>query len=170
MFQSYKYIFTSPSSVEREAKATRSGNARIHGMTRVTPASIAYVATQVNMLYGEPLYYLISLQARFALSSSPVFTRSDTVTDSERFYTSILGLLEDQDEVKEVDDLLAWWNRLVLHVHLFLFISHYFRQIFPNYSQPSRPLSKHSALAKIKAKRAAIKERAVLMSADTNQL
>jgi len=45
--QGYKYIFTSPSSVEKEAKATRSGNARLHGMTQVTPASVAYVATQV---------------------------------------------------------------------------------------------------------------------------
>lgn len=137
LLKTYKHIFTSPSSVEREAKATRSGNARIHGMTRVTPASIAYAATQ----------------ARFALSSSPVFTRSDTVTDSERFYNSILDLLEDHDEVKEVDDLLTWWNS----------------QIFPNYSQPSRPISKDSALAKIKAKRAAMKERAALISTDINQ-
>jgi len=47
--QAYKHIFTSPSSVEKEVKATRSGNARIHGMTRVTPASLAYVATLVCM-------------------------------------------------------------------------------------------------------------------------
>jgi hypothetical protein len=46
--QAFKHIFTSPSSVEKEAKATRSGNARIHGMTRVTTASLAYVATQVG--------------------------------------------------------------------------------------------------------------------------
>jgi hypothetical protein len=45
--QAYKHVFTSPSSVEKEAKATRSGNARIHGMTKVTPASLAYIATQV---------------------------------------------------------------------------------------------------------------------------
>jgi hypothetical protein len=51
--QTFKHIFTSPSSVEREAKATRSGNARIHGMTHVTPASIAYAATQVSILCGE---------------------------------------------------------------------------------------------------------------------
>jgi len=47
--QAYKHIFTSPSSVEKEVKATRSGNARIHGMTRVTPASLAYIATQVHI-------------------------------------------------------------------------------------------------------------------------
>jgi hypothetical protein len=46
--QAYKHIFTSPSSVEKEPKATRSGNARIHGMTRVTLPSIAYVGTQVS--------------------------------------------------------------------------------------------------------------------------
>jgi hypothetical protein len=48
--QAYKHIFTSPSSVGREPKATRSGNARIHNMVRVTLASIAYVATQVSNL------------------------------------------------------------------------------------------------------------------------
>jgi len=47
-FQTFKHIFTSPSSVNLDAKATRSGNARIHGMTRVTTASLAYVATQVR--------------------------------------------------------------------------------------------------------------------------
>lgn len=47
--QAFKHIFTSPSSVENDCKATRSGNARIHGMTRVTKASIAYTATQVRV-------------------------------------------------------------------------------------------------------------------------
>ena len=45
--QAYKHVFTSPSSVDKEPKATCSGNARIHGMTRVTPPSVAYIATQV---------------------------------------------------------------------------------------------------------------------------
>lgn len=57
--QAFKHIFTSPSSVEREAKATRSGNARIHGMTRVTPASIAYAATQVSYKVLQSLAYMI---------------------------------------------------------------------------------------------------------------
>lgn len=46
--QAFKHIFTSPSSVDREPRATRSGNARIHGMKNVTVASLAYVATQVR--------------------------------------------------------------------------------------------------------------------------
>ncbi|KAG2131107.1 hypothetical protein BD769DRAFT_1627812 [Suillus cothurnatus] len=122
----YKHVFTSPSSVDREPKATRSGNARIHGMTRVTLPSVAYIATQV----------------RFALTSSPVFSRTDTVADSERFYNSILDVFKDPDEKQEVDNLVIWWNR----------------QVFPSYSTAQRPLAKNSALARIREKRAQMKE------------
>jgi hypothetical protein len=55
------------------------------------------------------------LQVRFSLTSSPVFSRADTVTDSERFYDSVLDLFEDTEEIKEVNDLQTWWNRCVLH-------------------------------------------------------
>ncbi|KJA25460.1 hypothetical protein HYPSUDRAFT_134698 [Hypholoma sublateritium FD-334 SS-4] len=135
LVKTFKHIFTSPSSVEREAKATRSGNARIHGMTSVTRASIAYAA----------------VQARFALCSSNVFNRNDTTTDSERFYNSILELLEHPDETAEVDRLLAWWNR----------------HVFPNYTPQSRPVSKNSVLAKIKAKREAAKRAALAAEGST---
>jgi hypothetical protein len=47
--KAYKHIFTSPSSVGKEPRATRLGNARIHDMTHVTRASIAYIVTQVCM-------------------------------------------------------------------------------------------------------------------------
>ena len=43
--QAYKHIFTSPSSVEKEVKAMRSGNAWLHRMTWRTSASLAYIAT-----------------------------------------------------------------------------------------------------------------------------
>ncbi|KAF8337286.1 hypothetical protein F5887DRAFT_830303, partial [Amanita rubescens] len=99
--QAFKHIFTSPSSVEKENKATRSGNARIHGMTRVTAASLAYVATQASPSLT---------QLRFALSSTSVFSRSDTSTDSERFYKSLWDFLNDPDEKNEVTDLLSWWD------------------------------------------------------------
>ena len=46
--QAFKHIFTSPSSVDQEPKATQSGNVRIHSMMWVTPASITYLATQVS--------------------------------------------------------------------------------------------------------------------------
>lgn len=133
LVSAYKHVFTSPSSVDKIAKATRSGNARIHGMTHVTPASVAYIATQV----------------RFALCSSAVFSRTDMVTDSERFYNSILELFDDIDEREEIDDLLVWWNR----------------QIFPTYSSAQRPIAINSALARIKAKRA-LKKAAVHQSSE----
>ncbi|KAG1745135.1 hypothetical protein EDD22DRAFT_786118, partial [Suillus occidentalis] len=120
----YKHVFTSPSSVEKEPKATRSGNARLHGMTCVTIASISYIATQV----------------RFALSSSSVFSRTDTTTDSETFYHSLLDLLEDPEECQEVNELLTWWNR----------------QVFPTSSAAKRPVSANSALSKIRQKRLAV--------------
>ncbi|KAG1852374.1 hypothetical protein C8R48DRAFT_749840 [Suillus tomentosus] len=122
----YKHVFTSPSSVDREPKATRSGNARLHGMNSVTIASLAYIATQV----------------RFALSSSSVFSRTDTTTDSETFYHSLLDLLEDPEEYKEIDELLTWWNR----------------QVFPTSSAAKRPISANSALSKIQQKRLALKQ------------
>jgi hypothetical protein len=47
------------------------------------------------------------------LTSSPIFSRTDTVTDSETFYSSILDLFDDVEEQGEVKDLIAWWNRYV---------------------------------------------------------
>ncbi|KAG6912168.1 hypothetical protein DXG01_016779, partial [Tephrocybe rancida] len=46
LVKAFKFVFTSPSSVDKDPKATRSGNARLHDMTSVTPASVAYIATQ----------------------------------------------------------------------------------------------------------------------------
>ncbi|TFK17107.1 hypothetical protein FA15DRAFT_683610 [Coprinopsis marcescibilis] len=98
LVSAYKHVFTSPSSVDsREPRATRSCNARLHGMTSTMIGSLAYIATQV----------------RFALSSSPVFSRTDLVTDSEYFYNSVVELLEDPEEQAEVRQLLAWWDRSV---------------------------------------------------------
>ena len=79
-------------------------------MQSVTKASIAYVATQVLLPHKVvPLTDL--LQACFALTSVQVFSRTDLITDSEHFYTSILDLLSDLDEKDEVNQLLMWWNR-----------------------------------------------------------
>ncbi|KIJ59551.1 hypothetical protein HYDPIDRAFT_100521 [Hydnomerulius pinastri MD-312] len=79
--------------------------------------------------------------ARFALTSAQVFSRTDLVTDLERFYNSILELLEDPDEAEEVDQLMTWWNR----------------QIFPLYTECERLPSKNSVLARIQQKQAEYK-------------
>ncbi|KAG1846162.1 hypothetical protein C8R48DRAFT_616623 [Suillus tomentosus] len=134
----FKHVFTSPSSVDKEPKATRSGNAYLHGMKSVTKGSVAYIATQACMKI---------FHVRFSLSSSSVFSRTDTVTDSENFYLSILDLLEDPDESQEVADLITWWMR----------------RIFPNSSSSQRCISANSALSKIRARRAAGKNKRVLV-------
>lgn len=40
----------------------------------------------------------------------PRFSPDLTVTDSERFYSSVLQLLEEPDEQEEAQGLLMWWN------------------------------------------------------------
>ena len=83
-------------------------------MTQVTPASIAYIATQVrNLTFLITSADTNTYQVRFALSSSSVFSRTDKTTDSERFYDSVLEYFEDVDEKEGVDELLVWWNRYV---------------------------------------------------------
>ncbi|KAF6745743.1 hypothetical protein DFP72DRAFT_823847, partial [Ephemerocybe angulata] len=104
LVSAYRHVFTSPSSVSGKSagRATRSCNARIHGMKTVTAPSIAYIATQV----------------RFGLSSCASFSRTDRVTDSEYFYNLIVELLEDPEEQNEVSDLLMWWNRQIFPTYL----------------------------------------------------
>lgn len=96
---------------------------------------------------------------RFALSSAAVFSRTDTVTDSERFYNSVLDYFEDADEQREVQELLIWWNRyaqlLVYNYFVFkLTILHGCSQIFPSYSSTQRAPAKDSVRAIMKEKRA----------------
>ena len=40
-----------------------------------------------------------------------VFSWTDLVMDSERFYNSILELLDDPEEIEEVNQLMVWWNQ-----------------------------------------------------------
>jgi hypothetical protein len=42
-------------------KATRSGNARIHNMTSVTPALLAYITTQVSRATPFHVSFLIDI-------------------------------------------------------------------------------------------------------------
>ncbi|RDB19962.1 hypothetical protein Hypma_012733 [Hypsizygus marmoreus] len=51
--------------------------------------------------------------AGLSLSGIATECPADLVTDSERFYNSVLHLLEDIEEKEEVMKLLAWWNRYV---------------------------------------------------------
>ncbi|KAF8063258.1 hypothetical protein FPV67DRAFT_1563408 [Lyophyllum atratum] len=99
LLMAFKHVFISPSAAAASDASitTRSGNARIHGMTRVTKASLVYVATQV----------------RFALSSAHSWSRTDKVTDSETFYTTLLTTLDHPQNITRVDEILKWWDRHV---------------------------------------------------------
>ncbi|KAI6013797.1 hypothetical protein BKA83DRAFT_4499837 [Pisolithus microcarpus] len=101
LVSAYKHIFTSPSSIDQELKATHSRNACIHRMHHVTKASIAYVA----------------MQTHFSLTSAQVFSCTDLITDSEQFYSSIMELLDDPDKSNEVDQLITWWNRQIFPLY-----------------------------------------------------
>jgi hypothetical protein len=87
-----------------------------------------------------------------------VFSRTDTVTDSERFYNSVLEYFEDVDEQEEVAELLIWWNRYTSfaldHDNSELSTSLLCRQIFPGYSSARRLPTKDGARAIMKEKRA----------------
>ncbi|KAI0710854.1 hypothetical protein C8Q76DRAFT_694848 [Earliella scabrosa] len=97
LLNGFNHIFNSPSSVDNIGRSTRAGNAQIHGMREVTPASIAYVAMLV----------------RFVLGSATCFSRKDTVSDSERFYLTVYQFLTNPLERQNVGELLQWWNRQV---------------------------------------------------------
>ncbi|RDB25923.1 hypothetical protein Hypma_006362 [Hypsizygus marmoreus] len=81
------------------------------------------------------------LIVRFALTSSAVFCRTDVTTDSQRFYDSVIEFLEDPMEQEEVSDLLTFWNRV----------------IFPGHASAKRQVTRDSALARLKEKRAALR-------------
>ncbi|KZP09674.1 hypothetical protein FIBSPDRAFT_759607, partial [Athelia psychrophila] len=116
-----KHIFTSPSSVDHEPKATRSRNARMNGMNEVTFASIAYVATMVC----------------FNMSSSAGFSRTDYdyVTDSEKFYKTVMELFNDTRARTRMNELKTWWNI----------------KIFPGRATASGPILTDTPLARIRA-------------------
>lgn len=96
-----------------------------------------------------------------------MFSRTDTITDSERFYNSVLELLEDPDEKQEVAELLTWWNRYTIIAVIFSVLSSNLSdlsQVFPEYSSAQRQVCSDSALARIREKRAALKAAEVAAS------
>ncbi|KIJ10331.1 hypothetical protein PAXINDRAFT_86236, partial [Paxillus involutus ATCC 200175] len=93
-----------------------------------------------------------AIQAHFALNSTQVFSHTDLITDSERFYNDILELLEDPNERDEVEQLMVWWNH----------------QVFPLYMETERLPSKNSTLARIRQKREEYQARALRASAATS--
>ncbi|KAG1857425.1 hypothetical protein F4604DRAFT_1882988 [Suillus subluteus] len=123
LLKMFKYIFTSPTSAELDdqeqtspamlstqgppkqrrtdgERRTRCDVAGLLNMKSVQPRSIAYAAVQL----------------RFALSSTGSWRIVDDEFNHQEFYDNIVDFLElaaTSDAVKEVEDLLLWWNRKV---------------------------------------------------------
>ncbi|KAG1871699.1 hypothetical protein F4604DRAFT_1926084 [Suillus subluteus] len=55
----FKHVFMSPSSVDKEPKATCSSNAYLHGMKSVTKGSLTYIATQVRFSLSSSILDLL---------------------------------------------------------------------------------------------------------------
>lgn len=99
-----RHIFVAPSSADEECmRSTRTGNAALNGMTKITPATIAYVATQV----------------RFALSSDTVFGRraKNHQFDLYAFYDNILMLLNRPEMEDRTQLILDFWTENVFGTH-----------------------------------------------------
>ena len=77
------------------------------------------VCVCVLIATNDQLYYV--LKVWFALSSSLVFSHTDKICDSKWFYNSLLELLYNADEQKEVEELLIWWNWWVVVELYFLY-------------------------------------------------
>ena len=52
--------------------------------------------------------------------STQTFSQTDLATDLERFYNSVLELLEDPDEKDEVDQLMGWWNQYMVNMYFLI--------------------------------------------------
>ncbi|KAG6904106.1 hypothetical protein DXG01_012585, partial [Tephrocybe rancida] len=100
LVMAYKHVFTSRPSIFAQIQlngGTWPGDRCIHGMTHVTPRSIAYIATQV----------------RFALGSQRLFVLNDALTSSRKFYESMVKFFDKSSDDVEMYDLLAWWDQQV---------------------------------------------------------
>lgn len=156
--KAFKHVFTSPSSVDKEPKATRSGNARLHGMTRVTPGSIVYIATQVSP------FHLSSGISTTHLVSGPLLTVRFSRFFSHRYHHRLWEVLYHHFGalIRFRWKTRSWCTfRLVepviKSISLVKKIEHSnFRQVFPTYSSAQRTITKNSAFAKIKERRRAL--------------
>jgi hypothetical protein len=134
--QMFKLIWFGPMAT-REVKdgwrTPKSGNYKLLGLDRITPASIAYAATQVSIHRRQSHRTLLTLsQLHFALN--PV-ARWDTETiDSNviKLYDSLIDWFYDPALKSTSNQLLEWWERYdtieysICHCTNFLC-----RQIFP---------------------------------------
>ncbi|PBK60413.1 hypothetical protein ARMSODRAFT_966120 [Armillaria solidipes] len=101
LLAAYRAVFTGPSSVLHEdgPRNTRPGNATKHKITKVSVASIVYIACQV----------------RFIITSQPTFTGGGGKGEFNycKFYRNIVMAVNEFMDNNERLELLAWWNEKI---------------------------------------------------------
>ncbi|KAG1787335.1 uncharacterized protein HD556DRAFT_1448824 [Suillus plorans] len=115
LIKAFKRVFTSPSSTDEEqpVDSARSAHNRNSGERRTRRD----VATLLDMRSVQPrAIAYVSVQLRFALSSSGSWRIIDDEFNNQEFYDNIVDYLElppTPEAAKEIDDLLLWWNQKV---------------------------------------------------------
>ena len=155
VLKAFKHAFTSPSSADKELKATRSGNACLHGMTCVMPGSIAYIATQVL-----PFHFCSGISTTHLVSGVLLIVRLPCFVSHkyhhrlwEVLYHHFGALIRSRWKTRS-------WCAFCLVEPVNKSISSNeknehsnFRQVFPTYSSAQGIISKNSTFAKIKERR-----------------
>jgi len=156
----------SPSSVDREPRATKAGNARIHGMEQVTTASIAYAATIVRngltlSSYSLTICCLHSCDFPFRLRQfSLERTLLLILRGSINQYMTSWRILRSKKRYQSLwlFGTCVWpsFFSLILATNIC-----FHRQIFPEHSSAKRPITKDSVLSRLKEARALLKAHSV---------
>ncbi|KAG8964162.1 hypothetical protein FRC05_004263, partial [Tulasnella sp. 425] len=95
LLKAARHIFVSPSLAQEDGSwSTQAGNAAFNGMTRITPASIAYVVTSSETVFGRKIK-----GSQFNLYA---------------FYDNILVPLGQPDMVERTRLILDYWTDNVL--------------------------------------------------------
>ncbi|KAF8835229.1 hypothetical protein BDN67DRAFT_913391 [Paxillus ammoniavirescens] len=105
LLKAFRCIFTSPSSAETPVGDEADMRGRLK-MRAVQPRAITYIAVQVHL--------------HFVLSSCGSWRITDEDFENKAFYRNIVNYFErpaSQEQAKEVEDLLLWWNRKIFGCH-----------------------------------------------------
>jgi len=132
-------------------------------MTRVTTASIAYMATQVRSLptyrsdthTDHPIYESASLRPIIVICILQI-RYLDGFRTVLRHCIGILGPSRGEGRCRRVTELVELVRSHSMYSFMFLMFN---SQVFPSYVTRERAVTKQSALAKLQEKRAAKRAR-----------
>ncbi|KAK7436114.1 hypothetical protein VKT23_019316 [Stygiomarasmius scandens] len=132
-----RLIYLGPSSATGEkSKSTKPGNAKIHGMTYLTPEAIAYIVVHTRISMSD-----IDTYSKIEGEEDPEDPEHKTTFDYCELWRIVVKLLEQEYSKHIIDE----WNRVVFDIK-------------PHVSKPkSRPRSGPSAFEQIEMQHAAMK-------------